>query len=193
MVPVGKALYEFVGTGRPAGCPAFFFRGILISPPQVLQNRTGKQYIFLQNHCHGVPERFQIIFPHIPASHIYATAIHIIETADQIYQAGLAASRTAYDANGFAGPDMELYIGQRLPGSALISSLIHSPCILLTHPIGKTYTVKINASVRHIHGREFRAAYARFFLKYLFNSPYAGSAHGNHDKYHGQHHKRHHA
>ena len=68
---------------------------------------------------------------------------------------------------------MQLNIGQRLPASAFVHSLIRSPSVLLTLPIGKTYTVKINASVCHIHDRPFRVADIRLFLKYLLNSPYA--------------------
>ena len=49
MVAVRQALDELIRAGHPACFHAFLFRGVRISPAQVIEDRAGEEDIFLQD------------------------------------------------------------------------------------------------------------------------------------------------
>ena len=51
---------------------------------------------------------------HIPASHTNGALIHIVQTADQIDQAGFSAAGAADDTNCLSRADVKVYIAQGL-------------------------------------------------------------------------------
>ena len=51
---------------------------ILVTPAEILQNRSAKQHIFLQYYRYLIAEYLDIILPDIPSSYLYLAISHII-------------------------------------------------------------------------------------------------------------------
>ena len=63
---------------------------ILRSPAEIIQNRTGKQCVFLKHYRYLISQYFGIIFANIHAADTDRTVVHIIKAADKIDKAALS-------------------------------------------------------------------------------------------------------
>ena len=177
VIAIGHAVNKLVGAGRPTGLDAFLFGGIGVAPAQVLQNGAGKEGVFLQYHRHLVAQGFHVVLPHVHAAYAYRALIHVVQPADEVDQTALARASAADDANGFAGADVQVDVGQGILAAAVL--------------IGEAHVVEVDAAVGHVVNGLLRVVQVRSFGKYLLNSADAGHGHGDHDHYHGQHHQAH--
>ena len=78
VVAIGHLVDELVGTCYTAGLPALFQRGILVSPAQILQDRSGKEYILLKYDRHLVAQGFQVVILYIFAANQYGPLTGVI-------------------------------------------------------------------------------------------------------------------
>lgn len=120
IVSIREPLDELIGTGQAAGFGAFFLRGVLFAPAQIVQDRAGEQHIFLQYHRHLIAQSLHVIGANVLAADTDAAAVHIVQAADQADQAGFSAARSADDTNGLAGADVQVNILERLFAAACL-------------------------------------------------------------------------
>ena len=59
---------------------------ILVSPADILGDRSGKEHILLKDHRDGIAEHFKIIVPDIGAADLHTSFAHVIETRDQLHE-----------------------------------------------------------------------------------------------------------
>ena len=157
--------------------PAFFLRGFHVTPTQIFQDCTGKQHIVLQHHRHLVSEGFHVIILHIHAAYQKLALRHIIESADQVHQAGLGASGTADNTDGLTRFDFQVDILQNRVRRIFL--------------IAEGHMVELDAAVLYLVRRFLRIRKVRFFLQHFTDTSGACHGHGDHDKDHGQHHQAH--
>ena len=105
-----KTLNKFIRTGKLADLSALFFRGVLLAPAQIVEDRTGKQDIFLQNYRYFITQHFHIIVSDIDATDTDTAFRHIIQTGDQIDKAGFTTARSADNTDRFSRMDMQIDI-----------------------------------------------------------------------------------
>ena len=109
---IRETLNEFICTCKPTCFHTFFVGRLFVSPAQVIQNTSGKQYIFLQYNRYLVSQYFQIIILDIPSANQDFSACHVIQTTDQIHQTRLRTSGSSNDANRLTGMDVQIDILQ---------------------------------------------------------------------------------
>ena len=77
---------KFICAGHFTYSHALFFRGVFVSPPQIVKYRAAEQDVFLKDDRNLISQRFNIVAADIVSSHKDSALCHIIETADQIDQ-----------------------------------------------------------------------------------------------------------
>ena len=174
-IPVGETLDELVRTGLAARLPAFFQGGVLLAPAEVLQDGSGEQRALLQDHRDLVAEGLHGIFPDIDAAHFHGALRHVVQTGHQVHQGGFSAACTADDADGLAGPDVQVDVFQ-----GIITALL----------VGEIDMIEVDAAIRDFRHRLGGIGHVRFLVDHLGDAGRAGRALGELDEDHGQHHQR---
>ena len=105
---IRETLNEFICTCKPTCFHTFFIGRLFVSPAQVIQNTSGKQYIFLQYYGHLITQGLQIIASDILTADIDRTLIYIIQTADEVHQTGLGTTGTTQNTDGLSGFDLKV-------------------------------------------------------------------------------------
>src|SRR5699024_5447125 len=99
VIPVWQTLNEFIRAGCFTCELTLFYCSVLISPAQIIMDRTGEEHILLEHDRHLVSQHLHIVFPHIPSPDFYRSLRGVIETADQVAQTGLPRSGASYDTD----------------------------------------------------------------------------------------------
>ena len=95
----------------------------------------------MQHHRNLVAQGFHIIAAHVQPAHADRAFIHIVQAADQVHQAGFARAGAADDADGLAGTDMQVNVGQGVFAAAVL--------------VGEIHMVEIDAAVGNLFHRLF--------------------------------------
>ena len=61
-------------------------RGVFIAPAEVLLDRAGKEFVFLQHHGDGTAQSIQIIVAHVHAAKRQLAAGHVVQTRDELHE-----------------------------------------------------------------------------------------------------------
>ena len=168
---------EIVRAGKTADTLALLLRGLRVAPAEVFQDRAGEQHVFLQHDRDLVTQRRQVIFTHIVPADANTALRYIVQAGDQVDEARLRAARTAEDADGLPGLDVQVDVLQ--------------DGLALALPVGEADVVKIHAAVRNGRERLRRAGEVGLFVQHLADAAGACHAHAHHDKDHGDHHQAH--
>ena len=98
---------KFIGARQAADSFALFFGSVFITPAEVVENRTGKQYVFLQNNGYFISQSFHIVGTDILSADFDGAFRDIVQTADQVDKTRLRTSGSADDTDGLTGFDRQ--------------------------------------------------------------------------------------
>ena len=107
VVAFGQRLDELVGVGRLGGGDKLLVAGVRLAVEQVLAHGAVEQEGVLQHHGHVAAQRVQRDLPQIMAVQSDPPLNGIVETAEQIGDAGLARAAGADQRHHLAGLHLE--------------------------------------------------------------------------------------
>ena len=150
---------------------------MLVAPAEVFQDRPGKEHVLLQDHGDFVSQRLQVIRPHVPATDEDLTGGHVIQTADEVHEAGLGAAGAADDADGLTGRYLEIDV----PQDGLFGVLA----------VSKVHVAELHGAVGDVEDGVLRVGQVGLLVQHGADPLGAGGGHGHHDEDHGEHHEAH--
>ena len=83
---------------------------MFIPPLQITLYRTGKQFIFLQDHCYRIPQRFYIVVFYVYTAHADRTGDNIVQAGNELHKGGFGRTRAADNPHRFSRPDNKVRI-----------------------------------------------------------------------------------
>ena len=114
---------ELVRAGEVRRMAAFFLRGVILAPAQIVEHRAGEERVLLQDDGDGVAERRQVVIAHVDAADLHAAGVRVVEAADQADQRRFAAARAADDADRLTGVNVQVDVLERVfLGGSLVRS-----------------------------------------------------------------------
>ncbi len=176
IVSIRHCFDKFVCTCEAAGPSALFLTGIQIAPAQIVIDRSGKQYVFLQYDRHLITQRFDIIASDIFAAYLHTACRHIVQAADQIDQTRFRAAGTADNSNRFAGMNIQMNIRQNETVSGFLRQCLPRVRMFLipicrirmfpirTFAVTKIHMLKPDTSIRYAEIRLRRIFQRTFFI-----------------------------
>ena len=93
VVFVRHLLDKLIRAGQFAGALQLRICRIRVAPAQIFLDCAGEEHVFLEDDRDLIAERFKIVLAHVTPADPHTAARHIIQTADQLHQRGLAPSR----------------------------------------------------------------------------------------------------
>ena len=177
VVAIRHLLDEFIGAGKLTRTSAHLVSSILITPAEILVNRSAEQCILLQHNGDFISKCLHVVFPDILASNSDAALRHIIQTADQADKTRLRATGSADDANRLTRFNRYIDILQY----EILRRLL----------VTEIYMIELHASVRYFHIWLFRILQGRILVDHLCDTSRTRHTHTDHDKYHRKHHQAH--
>lgn len=103
VIAVFQPFDKFIHAGGSACLFYLFLRGVLLPPPQVIPDGSGKKRVFLKHHGYGIPQMPQRIFLHRMPVDADLSLCHIIQTGNQLHQRGFGSAGSSDDADCLAG------------------------------------------------------------------------------------------
>ena len=130
----------------------------------------------MKHHRHFRTQRFEIVFPNVPAADIHGPLRRVVKAGNQLNQRGFGGTRSAENTHRFARFDVEVDVRQSV--------------LFRLFRIFEADVIKTNAAVLDFPDAVFGADEVGFLFQNLRDTPRGFRRHGNHDKHHGQHHQR---
>ena len=152
--------------------------GVFVTPAEVINNCAREKYIFLKHHTYGFTKLKKLVFFYVFAADENLAAGHVVKSRNKAYERCLCASRTAYNAYGFAG----IYFKARP-----VYNILFAVRAVLKADIFKLYGAILNLEVR----LSVIVVYVGLFLNDLGYTCCGGSRHNILYQYHGYHYDRH--
>src|SRR5574344_612503 len=169
VITIGKASDKLICLRCSARICKLFIGSIAVSPPQILRDCPGEQFVLLKHNGYRVSQSLNIIISYINAADTYTAFGNVIEARYELDKSCFRRTRAAKNTDRHAACDMEVYIVERVP-----QSLVG----VLERDVAELY-----AAVPDIHNRVLRIAYRRLLINHLNDTFHRLNRHCYHNVY----------